>query len=36
MERLAKQALRAGRQVRVSEFAEQKPSLAALGAGDIL
>ena len=35
MERLAKQALRAGRLVRVSEFAEQKESLAALGAKEL-
>lgn len=35
MERLAKQALRAGRKVRVSEFAEQKEALAALGAQEL-
>jgi DNA processing protein len=35
MDRLAKLALRAGRQVRVSEFAEQKHALAAIGAKDL-
>jgi hypothetical protein len=36
MERLAKQALRAGRQVRVSPLAEQKSALAALGAKELV
>lgn len=35
MERLAKLALRAGRQVRVSEYAEQAEALQALGAKDL-
>ena len=35
MERLAKQALRAGRQVRVSPLADQKSALAALGATEL-